>query len=189
MQLSFFPTELPDVIHITGESYEDDRGLFTELYRADAITGELGIDTFLQSNMARSAAHALRGLHYQVPPHDIGKLVICLRRQIFDVAVDIRHDSETYGRWVGKVLSHPAESLWIPAGFAHGYYSMEPSIVLYNMTNYYHKASDRSIKWDDPSLDIDWPLVNRKPLVSDRDTAAPSFEEASKELESFVTSL
>lgn len=189
MQLSFFPTDLPDVIHITGESYEDERGLFTELYRVDAIASELGVDTFLQSNVAGSATHVLRGLHYQVPPNDIGKLVTCLDGQIFDVAVDLRHDSETYGRWVSQTLSHPAESLWIPAGFAHGYYSIEPSIVLYSMTNYYHKASDRSIRWDDKDLGIDWPLVHEKPLLSERDRTAPSFKDAASELESFVTSL
>ena len=138
--------------------------------------------TFVQDNQSRSSQFVLRGLHYQLPPHPQGKLVRCVQGEIFDVAVDIRRHSPTFGRWVGALLS--AENhcqLWVPEGFAHGFLVLsERAEVLYKTSGFWNREAERSIRWDDPALAIDWPFPAGAPApsVSEKDRLAPTLEEA-----------
>ena len=169
MSFKFTPTEIPEVVLVEATELRDDRGFFSEIYRESEF---LGIGPFVQQNVSISNATVLRGLHYQVEPMGVGKLVTCLSGTIFDVAVDIRKDSPTYGKHITRELSG-SKSLWIPSGFAHGFYAFyDNTVVLYRQTQYYSKEHDRSIYWKDPALDILWPGSNR-PIVSEKDSRAP----------------
>lgn len=157
--------------------FGDDRGFFMETYRAD-ILREAGItDAFVQDNHSRSARGVLRGLHYQ-EPNAQGKLVRCTRGAIFDVAVDIRRGSPSFGRWFGLELSDANKlMLWVPPGFAHGFCALEDnSDLVYKCTSLYDAPSDRSILWNDPSIGIDWPI--KEPVLSAKDANAPRLSEA-----------
>lgn len=165
---------IPDVILLEPKVFGDDRGFFFESYNREAFKAATGLDPdFVQDNHSRSAKGVLRGLHYQVPPRAQGKLVRVVAGEVFDVAVDIRAGSPTFGRWVGETLSgENHHQLWIPPGFAHGFMVLsERAEFLYKTTDYYSPTHERSIVWNDPDIGIDWPLAE-PPIVSAKDASA-----------------
>ena len=170
------PLAIPDVKRLVPRVLRDERGVFAETYSRRAFV-EAGLDvTFVQDNQSVSRAKGVvRGLHFQKPPHAQGKLVRVTRGAIFDVAVDIRHGSPSYGSHVATVLS--AENwaqLWVPAGFAHGFCTLEPDTeVIYKVTDYYAPRCDAGIAWDDPALAIAWPVGAGEAVLSDRDRKFP----------------
>ncbi len=171
------PTAIPDVLIIEPKVFGDERGFFYESFNQKAFNEATGLDVnFVQDNHSRSARGVLRGLHYQVPPHAQGKLVRVVRGAVFDVAVDIRQGSATFGKWVGVELSEENhKQLWIPTGFAHAFLVMSESAeFLYKTTDYYAPAHERCIRWDDSTLAIQWPSA-RPPHVSAKDEAGASF--------------
>lgn len=174
------PTSLAEVMIIEAPVHADDRGSFTEVFHAEKFA-ELGLPTrFAQDNHSRSAQHVLRGMHYQlIEPQ--GKLVRVVRGRVFDVAVDIRRDSLSFGQWVGVELAEgDGRQLWIPPGFAHGFLVLsQEADVSYKCTTPYRPAGDRAIRWDDPTLGIVWPLAAAvAPRLAARDAAAPLLEAA-----------
>lgn len=174
--LKVTPTAIPDVLIIEPRMFGDARGFFFESFNQRAFQQATGLDLhFVQDNHSRSAKGVLRGLHYQLPPHAQGKLVRVVRGSVFDVAVDIRRDSPTFGKWVGVELSEENHrQLWIPPGLAHGFLvTSESADFLYKTTAYYMPEAERCIRWDDPTLGIEWPL-NAPPTLSAKDLAAPS---------------
>lgn len=171
-------TSLPDVLLIEPRIFRDERGFFMESWQR-AKFQEAGIEhDFVQDNHSRSIRGTLRGLHYQVAPHAQGKLVRVTAGEVFDVAVDIRPDSQSFGRWVGEYISEENNRiLWIPPGFAHGFYvTSEYADVEYKCTAYYAPESERAIRWDDPVLSIDWPL-EAAPRLSHKDLSAKPFSQ------------
>ena len=161
------------IIRITPKRFEDARGWFSEVYNQNRFL-EFGLECqFVQENQSLSrSVGIIRGLHFQLPPHAQDKLVRCIRGRIFDVAVDIRRGSETYGRWVGVELSaENGEQLFIPTGFAHGFVTLEPDCeVLYKVSSFYAPSHDRGLRWNDPDIAIDWPLMQGgEPILSDKD--------------------
>lgn len=163
---------LPEVVIIEPEIFEDGRGFFTEMYHMEKFK-EAGIKGhFIQDNRSRSSKGILRGLHYQIN-HPQGKLVWALRGEVFDVAVDIRRNSPTFGKWFGYVLSCENKiGLYIPPDFAHGFCVLSDlAEVFYKCTDFYSPEHERCIRWDDPDLAIDWPIKN--PLLSEKDGNAP----------------
>jgi dTDP-4-dehydrorhamnose 3,5-epimerase len=174
------PLALPEVMLLEPRVFADDRGWFYESFNARSFAEATGLDvTFVQDNHSRSSRGVLRGLHYQLPPAPQGKLVRAVTGAILDVAVDIRKSSPNYGHWVAEELSaENKRQLWVPAGFAHGFIALSDGTeVLYKTTDFYHKAAERSIRWDDPDLAIDWPR-EFEPLLADKDAAAPAFAAA-----------
>lgn len=173
-------TEIADVLVIEPVVFEDDRGFFMEAFHQQKFN-ELGIQyTFVQDNQSLSAKGTLRGLHYQVA-HIQGKLVRVIRGEIYDVAVDLRKSSDTFGKWFGIELSaENKKQLWIPPCFAHGFYVLsDQAEVLYKTTDYYDAEAERCIIWNDPDLDITWPLSANAPLLlSKKDQNGASFKEA-----------
>ncbi len=174
------PTAIPDVLRLRPEVFEDDRGFFMETYRRSAYR-QAGIEAdFVQDNHAGSRRGVLRGLHYQIR-HAQGKLVRVVVGSVFDVAVDLRRSSPTFGQWVGLTLTAESrEQLWIPPGFAHGYYVLsEWAEVLYKTTDYYAPAWERTLAWNDPDLGIAWPIpAGEQPLVSAKDARGLPLREA-----------
>lgn len=175
-------TELHDVKILEPSVFGDDRGFFLESWNKE-VFGKHGLPIdFVQDNHSRSTQGILRGLHYQVK-HTQGKLVRVTRGAVFDVAVDIRVGSPTYGKWTGVELSDSNHRmLWVPEGFAHGFYVLsEIADFLYKCTDRYAPEHECAIRWDDPSIDIQWPLIDGKaPLCSDKDTNGYSFSDAPK---------
>jgi dTDP-4-dehydrorhamnose 3,5-epimerase len=166
---------IPDLLLITPRLFGDDRGFFMERYNKAAFDAELGRDVdFVQDNHSRSGRGVLRGLHYQLLPHPQAKLISVLAGEIFDVAVDIRRGSPSFGRWEGVILSADnRHQLWVPEGFAHGFLVLSDSAdVLYKTSAYYAPDCDRAIAWDDLDLAIEWPL-DGAPTLSEKDAAAP----------------
>ena len=164
------PTAIPDVLLIEPKVFGDDRGFFYESYNQKAFQEATGVDVrFVQDNHSRSVRNVLRGLHYQVQQPQ-GKLVRVVHGEVFDVTVDIRPDSPTFGTWSGDVLSaENKRQLWIPPGLAHGFVVLsETAEFLYKTTDYYAPAHERCIVWNDPDLAIDWPIVGQ-PLLSHKD--------------------
>lgn len=154
----------------------DNRGWFSETYRIDKILEHTQNEEFIQDNQSLTFnIGTIRGLHFQVPPHQQAKLVRCLSGSIFDVAVDIRCGSPTFGKWIGLELSSEnAKQLYIPAGFAHGFMTLEPnSAVLYKVSKYYAPECDRGIAWNDKDIGIDWPIQKNKPDLSLKDSKFP----------------
>lgn len=173
MSFRFDPTEIPDVVLVTATRHGDARGFFSETYRRSAFV-EAGIDAvFVQDNVARSGGGVLRGLHYQAPPRPQGKLVRAVEGAIFDVAVDLRAASPTFGRWVGRELrATEGTMLWVPEGFAHGYVVLgDAAEVAYKTTAEWDPALDRALRWNDPDVGVAWPEAH--PVLSERDRAAP----------------
>lgn len=171
-------TQIPDVIYVKPRIFGDDRGWFTETYKHSDYTAHGIPQEFQQDNHSYSAqAGVLRGLHFQVPPQAQGKLVRCLRGSILDVAVDIRRGSPTFGRWVAVELSAKRQDqLWVPPGFAHGFVTREPNCeVAYKTTAEYAPQLERTIRWNDPVLAIDWGTTT--PILAPRDAAAPMLAE------------
>lgn len=172
MIMRIVPTNLPGVLLLEPDVHRDTRGFFAETFQS-ARFGQQGLPAeFVQDNVAGSVSGVLRGLHFQHPQGQ-GKLVHVLRGEIFDVAVDIRRGSPTFGRWVGVTLSEDvSRQLYVPAGFAHGYcVTGDRALVAYKCTRSYEPSADRSVRWNDPDLAIAWPLAS--PLLSQRDAAAP----------------
>lgn len=178
MSFHFEPLSIPDVIRITPARHGDSRGFFSETYRASAFA-DAGIrDVFSQDNHARSARGVLRGLHYQAPPKAQAKLVRVVRGKVFDVAVDLRVGSPTFGKWAGGALSgEDGVILYIPEGFAHGYVCLSARVdLVYKVSNEFDAALDRGIAWDDPAIGIPWPVEN--PALSKRDLSLPGLDPA-----------
>lgn len=170
------PTVIADVLILEPRVFGDERGFFMESYNRERFREATGLDLdFVQDNHSRSARGVLRGLHYQVPPHAQGKLVRVTQGAVYDVAVDIRRGSPTFGRWAGVELSGSNHrQLWIPPGLAHGFLVLSDSAdFLYKTTTYYEPKAERSLRWDDPALAITWPELGMAPLLSAKDTAAP----------------
>jgi len=176
------PTIIPDVVIIEPQVFGDERGFFMETYRASVLDELTGGKPFVQDNHSKSSQGILRGLHYQVEQTQ-GKLVRVIAGEVFDVAVDMRHQSPTFGQWAGVLLSaENKRQLWIPEGFAHGFYvTSESAEFVYKCTNYYAPKFDRSLKWNDSDVGIEWPLVDGKePMVSEKDENGLSFKLADK---------
>ncbi len=169
--MKFINTEIPDVILFEPTIFGDQRGYFMETFHIKKFEDAGLPGHFLQQNQSGSSQGILRGLHYQIKQPQ-GKLVRVISGEIFDVAVDIRKSSPTFGKWVGYLLSSEnKKGLWVPPGFAHGFYVMsEYAEVFYNATDVYAPEYERSLIWNDPTVGIDWPLVNnQKPILSAKD--------------------
>jgi dTDP-4-dehydrorhamnose 3,5-epimerase len=174
------PLAIPDVVLLEPRVFEDARGYFYESFNARSFAAAVGRTVeFAQDNQSRSQRGVVRGLHYQLEPAAQGKLIRVLAGEVFDVAVDIRRSSPTYGQWVGEVLSASNKrQLWIPAGFAHGFMALRDGTeVLYKATDFYNKAAERAIVWNDADIDIAWPETVA-PVLSDKDAIAPRFRDA-----------
>ena len=171
---------IPDVILLAPPRFADARGFFSETWNA-ARFADAGVDAhFVQDNHSLSRAPGtVRGLHCQIAPRVQGKLVRCIRGAIWDVAVDIRHGSATYGQHVAATLSaENGSQLWIPGGFLHGFCTLQPdSEVLYKVTADYDRASERGVVWDDPDLRLNWPVAPGQAVLSDKDRALPRIGE------------
>jgi dTDP-4-dehydrorhamnose 3,5-epimerase len=165
------PLTIPDVILIEPKVFGDERGYFYESFNQTAFNQVIGYDVqFVQDNHSKSQKGVLRGLHYQLAPKAQGKLVRVIQGEVFDVAVDIRKDSPTFGQWVGVILSaENKRQLWIPAGFAHGFITLSESAeFLYKTTDYYAPEYERCIAWNDSEIGINWPL-DQAPILSSKD--------------------
>ena len=178
--MKFVPTAIPDVILIKPKVFVDERGFFMETYQAERFA-EAGIpNDFVQDNHSGSGRGILRGLHYQARQPQ-GKLVRVIAGEIFDVAVDLRRSSPTFGQWAGHyLLAENKHQLWIPPGFAHGFYVLsEWAEVLYKATDFYAPQWERTLAWDDPEIDIEWPLIDGgEPILSEKDRQRKGLKEA-----------
>lgn len=171
------PMAIPDVIVLEPKVFGDERGFFYESYNQKAFQDATGLDVqFVQDNHSKSARNVLRGLHYQVQQPQ-GKLVRVVQGEVFDVAVDIREGSATFGQWVGEILSAGnKKQMWIPPGFAHGFLTLgETTEFLYKTTDYYAPEHERCIRWDDAVLAIEWPVLGQPPVLSAKDLAGSAF--------------
>jgi len=174
------PLAIPEVLLLTPRVFGDERGFFFESFNARAFREATGLSLdFVQDNHSRSVRHVLRGLHYQVEQAQ-GKLVRVVQGEVFDVAVDIRRSSLTFGQWVGARLSaENKQQLWVPPGFAHGFVTLSESAeFLYKTTDYYAPAHERCIAWNDPEIAVDWPLEGNTPQVSAKDAQGLSLASA-----------
>lgn len=178
MSFEFENLDIPDVILVRAKRFSDDRGFFVETYKRDDFEANGISETFVQDNHSRSTLGVLRGLHYQKTPRAQGKLIQVLKGEIYDVAVDIRRGSPTYGQWTGIHLSEArSELLYVPPGFAHGFCVLsEVADFTYKCTDIYAPETYRGISWDDPDLGISWPI--KKPILSRRDQNLPPLKEA-----------
>lgn len=174
------PTSIPDLLILEPRVFGDDRGFFMESFNARSFAELTGVQReFVQDNHSRSQKGVLRGLHYQIQ-HPQGKLVRVVSGTVFDVAVDLRHSSPTFGQWDGVILSEENKRmLWVPEGFAHGFLVLSESAdFLYKTTDYYFPEHERSLAWNDPELAIAWPLKHMQPQLSAKDAAARSLRDA-----------
>jgi dTDP-4-dehydrorhamnose 3,5-epimerase len=173
--LNILHTEIEGMRIIEPRVFGDARGFFMESYNERSFNEALGLELrFVQDNHSRSAHGVLRGLHYQLPPHAQGKLVRVTQGAVFDVAVDLRRSSRSYGRWVGVSLTGENQRMvWLPPGLAHGFLVTGPSAdFLYKTTDYYTPQSERCIRWNDPAIGIAWPELGQAPVLAPRDAAA-----------------
>jgi dTDP-4-dehydrorhamnose 3,5-epimerase len=172
-------TAIPDVLIFEPTVHGDSRGYFMETFRLADFADAGDALNFVQDNQSKSSQGTLRGLHYQLN-FPQGKLVRVLSGEVFDVAVDIRKNSPTFGQWVGELLSaENHKQLWVPPGFAHGFYVTSESAELsYKCTEYYHPEDDHSLLWNDSSIAIEWPLVSDSPLLSNKDQNAKTLQQA-----------
>lgn len=178
--MNIIPTDIADVVIIEPKVFGDDRGFFLESYNQRTFAEKTGITAeFVQDNHSRSRQNVLRGLHYQIQQPQ-GKLLRVVVGAVFDVAVDIRKQSPTFGQWVGCLLTaENHRQFWIPPGFAHGFLVVsEMAEVLYKTTDYYAPQYERSILWNDPELGIDWPLNDATPILSEKDRAGLCLKDA-----------
>jgi len=177
--MNFIPTPIPEVIVIEPELYQDKRGFFMETYQLNLFK-KAGIPyNFVQDNHSGSIQGTIRGLHYQIR-HTQGKLVRAIKGEIFDVAVDLRADSPTLGKWFGVTLNEEnKKQLWIPPGFAHGFYVLSKwAEIIYKATDYYDPESERTLLWNDPDINIAWPLLENKTLhLSQKDRNGNAFKQ------------
>ncbi len=174
------PLAIPDILLIEPQVFSDNRGFFFESFNQERF--ERALDrkvNFVQDNHSKSIKGVLRGLHYQLPPKAQGKLVRVTRGEVFDVAVDLRKSSPTFGKWVGEVISADnKKQMWIPEGFAHGFVALSDTAeVLYKTTDFYSKEHEQAVRWDDETLSIQWPIKDIS--LSAKDETAQSFKEAS----------
>lgn len=177
--MQFKPTSIPDVVLIEPEVFGDRRGFFMEVWHRRKFA-EAGIDVdFVQDNHSRSVKGTLRGLHYQIRQPQ-GKLVRVIAGEVFDVAVDLRRNSPTFGRWVGEYLSAENKRLlWLPPGFAHGFYVVSDSAeFMYLCTDYYAPEYERTLLWNDPEVGVEWPVEGREPVLSGKDRLGVRLREA-----------
>jgi dTDP-4-dehydrorhamnose 3,5-epimerase len=178
MPFQFERLEIPDVILVTARHFPDDRGFNMESYKQSEFADN-GIPwRFVQDNRSHSTRQVLRGLHYQLQPRAQGKLVMALSGEVFDVAVDLRHGSPTFGQWVSATLSADRfNMLYVPVGFAHGFCVLSGQAdVLYKLTDEYAADLERGVRWDDSDIGIDWPIA--EPIISDRDARLPLLRDA-----------
>jgi len=178
--MEFIKTQIPEIILIKPEIFYDSRGFFTESYNQAKFTANGIPETFVQDNHSHSIQGTLRGLHFQKPPMAQGKLVRVLQGEIFDVGIDIRKNSPTFGKWVGEILSSSNNHmLYIPPGFAHGFYVLSKTAdVFYKCTNLYAPELDSGIIWNDPDLNIKWPLLkNIELFLSPKDQKQKTLKE------------
>lgn len=176
--MNVIKTDIPDVLIFEPKVFGDDRGFFFESFSQKVFEDAVGRKVeFVQDNHSKSCKGVLRGLHYQLEPYAQGKLVRCVAGEVFDVAVDIRKSSPTFGKWVGVNLSaENKRQLWIPEGFAHGFLVLsDVAEFVYKTTAYYHPESDRGVAWNDQSININWPLQGA-PLLSKKDSTQPSID-------------
>jgi len=177
MSFTFTRLNISDVILIEPQVFSDDRGLFFESFKeSDFFSSEIK-NNFVQDNISHSLQGVIRGLHFQKLPKAQAKLVSAIKGEIFDVAVDIRKNSQTYGKWVGEILSEDNHRLlYIPEGFAHGFLGLgRENIVLYSCTNYRHAKSEKAVLWNDKDLKIKWGI--KKPIISKKDRFAQKFKD------------
>lgn len=178
MPFTFTRLAIPDVVLVEARAFADDRGYFVETYkRSEFVANGIG-ESFVQDNCSHSSRGVLRGLHYQKDPSAQGKLVSVTRGEIFDVAVDLRKGSPTFGQWVGELLTSANHRLlYVPAGFAHGFCTISAEAdVTYKVTSEYAPHEDRGIRWDDPAVGVRWPI--RQPILSPKDAALPALHDA-----------
>jgi len=176
--MKFTPLYIPDVLLIEPEIFEDDRGFFFESFNLNEFKKATSLDiTFVQDNHSKSTKGVLRGLHYQISPYAQGKLIRVIQGEVWDVAVDLRKSSSTFGKHVSHILSaENHKQIWIPEGFAHGFLTLSDSAdVLYKTSNFYNKLSERSILWNDATLDINWP-IDIEIKLSSKDFLGKSFQ-------------
>ncbi|MEO8807913.1 MAG: dTDP-4-dehydrorhamnose 3,5-epimerase [Burkholderiaceae bacterium] len=177
------PTAIPDVLILEPKVFGDERGFFMESFNQKLFNEAVGqqID-FVQDNHSRSSKNVLRGLHYQLPPHAQGKLVRVTNGGVLDVAVDLRESSATFGQWVSAELTGANHRMmWIPPGFAHGFLVLtESADFLYKTTDYYAPQSEAALRWDDPTVNITWPLGGEQPIVAGKDAQAPFLAAATR---------
>lgn len=182
--MNVIKTDIPEVLIFEPKVFGDERGFFMESFNQAIFENAVGHKVnFVQDNHSKSAKGVLRGLHFQNKPHEQGKLVRCVTGEVFDVAVDIREGSSTYGKWVGVILSaENKRQLWIPEGFAHGFYVLSDSAeFVYKATNFYAPQAEKSILWSDKTLNINWPLIDSQDLsISEKDRNGLAFEEIFK---------
>ncbi|MCB6184759.1 dTDP-4-dehydrorhamnose 3,5-epimerase [Leeia sp. TBRC 13508] len=182
-------TAIPEVLILEPKVFGDDRGFFFESFNQAQFEEATGLKrTFVQDNHSRSSKGVLRGLHYQLPPHPQGKLVRVVAGEVFDVAVDIRQDSPTFGKWVGVMLTgQNHRQLWVPEGFAHGFVVLSDSAdFLYKTTDYYMPALERCIAWNDPDIGIDWPIEGMTPALSAKDQVGMALVDAMRDIETVL---
>ena len=178
--MKIIDTRIPEVKILEPQVFGDERGFFMETWREDWFNAQVCARRFVQDNHSKSRQGILRGLHYQTEQTQ-GKLVRVVSGEVFDVAVDMRKDSATFGHWVGVLLSaENKRQLWVPEGFAHGFYvTTESAEFVYRCTDYYHPNSEHSVRWDDPDLAIEWPLVEgQAPSLSAKDAQGVWFKDA-----------
>ncbi len=180
--MKFIETKIPEVKIIEPQVFGDERGFFMETFRTSLFNEHCGEREFVQENHSKSSHGILRGLHFQTE-NTQGKLVRVTKGEVFDVAVDLRESSETFGQWVGVILSESNKrQLWVPEGFAHGFYvTSDEAEFVYKCTDIYNPNAEASLKWNDPTLNIEWPLVDGKqPILSGKDENGLLFSEAPK---------
>lgn len=177
MPSTFTSTPIEGLLVIQPRIFPDDRGFFFESFKASEFSAHGVPELFVQDNQSKSSRGVLRGLHFQNEPYAQGKLVRVLRGAVWDVAVDLRPGSATWGKWFGMELSEANRSMfWIPPGFAHGFLTLQDDTdFVYKCTAEYNKASEGGLRWDDPTLSISWPKIEGDPLVSEKDAVLPFF--------------
>lgn len=178
--MEFHTLDLEGLLEIRPRRIGDDRGYFAETFRENVFDQRVPRTVFVQENQSLSCRRGtIRGFHFQSPPAGQGKLVRCLAGKLLDVAVDLRHDSPTYGRWISVVLSsEEINQLWVPVGFAHGFCTLEPNTVIsYRVTNYYSPEHDKGVAWDDPEIGVEWPDVADPATLSAKDRSQPRLAE------------
>lgn len=175
--MEFRTFALDGPLEIIPRKIGDDRGYFSEVFRLDRFVEQAGATDFVQDNQSLSVrTGTIRGIHFQSHPAAQGKLVCCLAGSVFDVAVDLRHDSPTFGQWLAVTLTPDANNqLWVPPGFGHAFCTLEPnSVIGYRVTSYYSPDHDKGVAWDDPAIAIDWPAVADRDTLSAKDRVQPA---------------
>jgi len=178
--MEFRSFDLAGPLEIIPRKIADERGYFSEIFRLNSFRGQAGDAEFVQDNQSLSVhAGTIRGLHFQLPPVAQGKLVRCLSGKLVDVAVDLRADSPSFGSWISVVLSPEQNNqLWVPAGFGHGFCTLEPNTVIgYRVTSYYSPEHDKGVAWDDPDIAVEWPDIADPNTLSAKDRVQPRLAE------------